>query len=57
MIINGQYLLGQDYWPSMDTLSATRRHQGINLLMLDGHVTFLSAVAPQARLSHNLYLF
>lgn len=57
MIINGQYLLGKDYWPSMDTLSATRRHHGINLLMLDGHVSFLSAVAPQAKLSHNLYLF
>ncbi len=56
-IRNAQYLLGQDYWPSMDTTSATRRHKGLNLLMLDGHVTFVKNTAVQTQINHNLYLY
>lgn len=56
-IRNGQYLLGKDYYPSIDTISPTKRHNGINILMLDWHVTFLGSMNAQAQLSHNLYLF
>ncbi len=55
-IRNGSYLLGRDYQPGIDTLSAFPRHHGINLLMLDSHVEFVSSVAPQARIAYDVFL-
>lgn len=55
-IRNGSYLLGRDYQPGIDTLSAFARHHGINLLMLDSHVAFVSSVAPQARIAYDVFL-